>query len=88
MQLQLARELAARMTASGKAGDVVVSTLNPGFVNTEIMREADGLNARYISLMKVLLSRTAEVGGRTLVWAAYGGKDTHGAYLDNCKVSL
>jgi retinol dehydrogenase 12 len=40
----------------------------------------------YLSFMIRLLARTAEEGGRTLVFAAYGGQDTHGKYLDHCKI--
>jgi len=32
------------------------------------------------------MSRTAEVGARTLVLAAEGDEETHGQYLNDCKV--
>jgi retinol dehydrogenase 12 len=89
MQLLLIRELAARSTASSKPGNVVISIINPGYVNTSIMREAGAaLKAFMAVILKPLSARTAEEGGRTLVFAAYGGEETHGRYLDDCKVGM
>jgi retinol dehydrogenase-12 len=75
------------MDASKHQGDVVVSVLNPGFVATSIMRNQGGwLQGKFLSFFKKTTARTAEEGGRTLVWAAYGGRETHGKFLDDCKV--
>jgi retinol dehydrogenase-12 len=68
-----------------KEGHIIASTMNPGFVATDIMREANWYRRIWFSIMKSLLARTAEVGGRTLVNAAEGGDATHGAYLNDCK---
>jgi retinol dehydrogenase-12 len=75
------------MSASTKDGNVVASILNPGFVATSIMRHNKSrvFNA-FMPIFSKLAARTAEEGGRTLVWAAYGGPETHGKYLDDCKV--
>jgi retinol dehydrogenase-12 len=80
------RELATSITNSSKPGDIVVSVINPGFVETDIMREASFLFSLYVKGLSKMLSRTPEVGGRILVNAAEGGKETHGQYLDDCKV--
>lgn len=82
----MVRELASRLTASTKGGSVVTSIINPGFVNTEIMRHASRGFSFFLSGLKKLMSRTSEEGGRTLVWPAYGGSETHGMYLDDCVV--
>jgi retinol dehydrogenase-12 len=86
MHLLLLRQLAAEMTRSNKEGDVVVSVLNPGFVDTTIMRNASKAFSLYVTAFKKVAARTPEEGGRTLVFAAYGGKETHGKYLDDCVV--
>lgn len=35
---------------------------------------------------KFFLARTTEVGSRTLVAAASAGEDTHGMYLQDCRI--
>jgi hypothetical protein len=39
-----------------------------------------------ITIMRKTIARTTEVGGRILVNAAEGGPETHGQYLDDCKI--
>jgi retinol dehydrogenase-12 len=85
MELLAVRELASEMTKSGKEGDIVVSLVNPGSVRTDIMRHAGPVMAAYVWLVRLFLSRSPEEGGRTLVSAAEGGKETHGQYLNDCK---
>ena len=86
IELMGVRELAREITKSGKEGNVVVSIMIPGFVATEIMREASFLFQKFMTVLKAIASRTAEEGGRTLVNAAEGGPETHGQYMDDCKV--
>lgn len=80
------RELADQVTKSKTEGKVIVNILNPGFVDTAIMRNSSFLFSMYVSTLKKLLSRTTEEGGRTLVHGAEGADETHGQYLDDCKV--
>jgi NAD(P)-dependent dehydrogenase (short-subunit alcohol dehydrogenase family) len=89
MQLQLTRELASRVSASMQPGSdrVTINTTNPSFVATDIMREVSGVGKKLLGGLKWAMARTPEVGGRTLVLAAYGGRDTHGGYLDDGKKS-
>ncbi len=89
INLLIFRELAAQLTLSSKPGQVVTNIINPGFVRTTIMRNANDegrLYNLYISVMKKTFSRTPEQGGRTLVNAAQGGEHTHGQYLDDCRI--
>jgi len=86
IQLLCTRELANQLDKFGKPGRVIISTLNPGFVATSIMRDAKWPYTWWLVFLKVVLSRTPEEGGRTLVNAAYGGDGTHGKYLDDCKI--
>jgi retinol dehydrogenase-12 len=86
IQLFCTRELASQLDKSGKSGRIVTSTINPGFVNTAIMRDAKWPYTWWLTFLKMTLSRTPEVGGRTLIYAGEGGDETHGQYLDDCKV--
>ncbi|KAG0649949.1 Aspercryptin biosynthesis cluster D [Hyphodiscus hymeniophilus] len=86
IELLCMRELASDITSSNKQGNVVVSLINPGSVRTDIMRHAGYFYTLYVRAVKLILSRSAEEGGRTLVFAAQGGSETHGAYLDDCNV--
>lgn len=86
--LLLVRELASKVTASSNEGSVIVSVMNPGFVDTEVMRNASFLYSLYVKGLKKILARSTEEGGRILVNGAEGGANTHGQYLDDCKVGL
>ncbi|KAH8884413.1 NAD(P)-binding protein [Thozetella sp. PMI_491] len=87
MQHLLALELAARLSASERPGAsrVIVSVVNPGWVLTDIMRSASRSFQRMNSTVGKAVARTPDEGGRILVAAAQGGKETHGRYLNNCK---
>jgi hypothetical protein len=87
MQLFIVRELASRLSASNKEGEVITSILNPGFVNTTIMKHnKEVLFNAFMFFWRKIAGRSPEVGSRTLVHAAGGGEETHGMYLDNCEV--
>ncbi|KAG9240027.1 putative short-chain dehydrogenase [Calycina marina] len=73
MQLFCVRELAVRVTASDKDGKIIVSTVNPGF-------------AIFYTALKLTIARSVEVDSRTLLNAAEGGEETHGAYLNDCEI--
>lgn len=75
------------MNRSENEGNVVTSILNPGFAATSVMRHNTSRAFKiFMVVWARLAARTAEQGGRTLVHAAYGGPDTHGKYLDHCKI--
>ncbi|KAM0427875.1 hypothetical protein ACHAPT_007334 [Fusarium lateritium] len=85
MSLLVFRELVANLTQP-KAGHIVTSMVNPGGVATDITRDEKGfLFKAFVKLSKIVLLRTAEEGGRTLVHAAEGGCETDGGYLDDCQ---
>lgn len=86
MQLLTVRELANELTTSTKPGMVITSVINPGFVATEIMRNSGFFFQIYMAFLRKAYSRTSEEGGRTLVHGAEGAEETHGQYLDDCKV--
>lgn len=80
----LFRELAGIISTSAKNPAVVLNISNPGFCRSNIMREATGLWLLFIEGLKIVLSRTTEVGNRTLVAGAEGGLETHRQYLNDC----
>ncbi|KAK4040660.1 hypothetical protein C8A01DRAFT_15502 [Parachaetomium inaequale] len=86
IQLLTVREFANELTKSTKPGKIVTSVINPGFVATQIMRHEGPLFQIYLRVLRKMLARTAEEGSRTLVHGAEGGEETHGQYLDDCKV--
>jgi retinol dehydrogenase 12 len=88
MELFLVRELVNQTSNSGKSGHekVVISVVNPGGVITTIDREPNLLFRIVGWIARKTWLRTAEHGSLTLVHAANGGLETHGQYLDECKV--
>ena len=88
MQLLIVREFANELTKSDKPGRIITSVVNPGFVATQIMRHEGPLFQVFLKLLQKALARTPEEGGRTLVHGAGGREETHGEYLDDCKVGM
>jgi retinol dehydrogenase 12 len=86
MQLYIVRELVSLISASPKEPKVIVNISNPGFCRSNIMREATGAWKLFIDTLKVILARTTEVGGRTVVAGVERGKESHGQYLNDCQV--
>ncbi|RYP18279.1 hypothetical protein DL765_003999 [Monosporascus sp. GIB2] len=80
------RELANKLSASTKPGKVICSILNPGTVVTEIDREGHGIRSALFQVFLKIVGRNAEEASLTLVHAAQGLEETHGQYLDDCKV--
>jgi hypothetical protein len=60
-------------------------SVNPGLCKTELSRENESWG---LTLMIALISRTSEMGSRTLTHAAIGsnGENFKGEYLSDCKV--
>jgi len=65
---------------------VVVNYVNPGLCHSELTRNVSGERVAEIEQLKAKFARTTEVGSRTLVHGAIGGKDTHGKYLSECEI--
>lgn len=80
------RQLAARLKDSG----VVVNSLCPGLVLTEIFEKADGLVLKYLlNIGAHLAGKTPEQGAQTIIHLAVS-EDTatiNGEFFDNCKVA-
>lgn len=87
VQLLMVRELANQITNSSIPGNITVSVVNPGFVKTEIMRNASLTFHLVFRPWRKLVARSAQEGARTLLHAAAGRKETHGQYLSDCAVA-
>ena len=79
------QELADTMSASS-AAKIIVNHVNPGWVVTEVMREWSGLKMIIFKIFRAILARSTEVGSRTVINAVAGGEDTHGQYMDDCRI--
>jgi NAD(P)-dependent dehydrogenase (short-subunit alcohol dehydrogenase family) len=65
---------------------VTINAVSPGLCHSDLSREAKGLQKVAFGLMKTVLARTTEEGSRTLVSAGIAGPESHGQYLEDCKV--
>lgn len=65
---------------------VIVNTVNPGLCHSNLTREATGIIGVIFGLMKLLLARSTETGGRIFVFAAAAGEKSHGSYISDCVI--
>ncbi|KAJ3148187.1 hypothetical protein HDU86_007535 [Geranomyces michiganensis] len=85
MEVLICRELTELMASptSSRKPFVVLNFLNPGMCHSELAGEF----GTPVKVLKYFLARTTEVGSRTLVHAVEIGKESHGRYLSNSKVT-
>ena len=86
MEMYAVQELAEGVTASAKTGKLIINHVNPGWVVTEVMREWSGFKWLVFKFFRAIFARSTEVGARTLINAAEGRENTHGQYLDDCRI--
>ena len=71
---------------------LVISLLLPYYPITALWNkllrpiQLQGMAGHVLTVAKVLIARTTEVGGRTLVHSAAAGDESHGQYMSECKV--
>ncbi|KAM4056025.1 short chain dehydrogenase [Hirsutella rhossiliensis] len=87
MQLMAMRKLAQAADASGK-GRVVVNSLDPGFCRTQLFRRIPFPFNWAMGPAFAVFGRSAEVGSRTLMAAAFSNDETHGRWMANCKLHV
>ncbi|KIM23279.1 hypothetical protein M408DRAFT_27970 [Serendipita vermifera MAFF 305830] len=63
--------------------DVVVCSVNPGFCQSDLMREASSIQRR---IGYAILARTTALGARTYLWAALTNDIPPGSYTSSCRV--
>jgi NAD(P)-dependent dehydrogenase (short-subunit alcohol dehydrogenase family) len=78
LEVLLVQELAGRTRGS----DVIITMVNPGLCHSSLAREAGW----QLAVMKLVLARSTEVGGRTLVAGISTGIEGHGAYMTDSTV--
>ncbi|KAI0505890.1 NAD(P)-binding protein [Xylaria bambusicola] len=66
---------------------VTINAVSPGLYHSDLSREAKGLQKVAFGLVKTMLARTTEQGSGTLVSAGIAGLESHGQYLEDCKVA-
>jgi NAD(P)-dependent dehydrogenase (short-subunit alcohol dehydrogenase family) len=76
-------ELAKELDASAKPR-VVINTVNPGFCDTDLWRNAPWPLNSIIGFVARFVARTSEMGSRTLMWAVFAGDQSHGRYTGDC----
>ncbi|KAI1477296.1 putative short-chain dehydrogenase/reductase family protein [Daldinia eschscholtzii] len=81
MEVFVVREMAARRPIDSYP--VIINLVNPGLCKSELVRDAN-LVARTIN---GIIGKTAEEGSRNLVNGACAGPETHGQYLDFCRIT-
>ncbi|KAG0633048.1 hypothetical protein HOY80DRAFT_1006318 [Tuber brumale] len=85
LDIYIARELAA-LVPEASDGDpmVIVNCVTPGFCHSDLMRE---YNLPLLGLWKTLFARSTETGARTYFHSIVdAGPDSHGKYINNCKI--
>ncbi|KAJ5171194.1 uncharacterized protein N7500_003977 [Penicillium coprophilum] len=73
LEVLLVQALADRVRES----EVVVNMLNPGLCHSQLGRDS----GFWLTLLKMVMARSTEVGSRTLVAGAVAGQESHGAYM-------
>lgn len=83
------RELAIRAThgTTWQAPTVIINCLTPGACLSDFDRESTGFARFKWNVMAALLARTTEAGSRTLVNAVSAGEESHGSYLNDCRIT-
>jgi len=66
---------------------VVINVVSPGLSLTGLARSAPPEFQKVMAGRAADHGRTAEEGSRTLLHAAFAGKESHGLYLESCEIS-
>ncbi|KAF3386770.1 Short chain dehydrogenase yanD [Penicillium rolfsii] len=78
LEVLLVQELAGRTRGS----DVIITMVNPGLCHSALGRDSGW----QLTLLKLVLARSTEVGSRTLVAGISTGIEGHGAYMTDATV--
>ncbi|KAF4977807.1 hypothetical protein FZEAL_5714 [Fusarium zealandicum] len=85
LQLMIVPRLAEDLDASRK-GRIVVTGLHPGFCGTELFRQLPFPLSLIYKVFSMAISRTAEMGSRTLLAAAFAKEDLHGKFMADAEL--
>ncbi|KAF2089161.1 NAD(P)-binding protein [Saccharata proteae CBS 121410] len=81
----LAQDPALPSNKDNKDYPVVINTVNPGFCYSNLRRNMG--QSIFIDLFEKALARTEEVGSRSFVYAAQAGRESHGQYISDSKIT-
>jgi retinol dehydrogenase-12 len=81
LEILTVREMVRKHAPDGYP--VVINYVNPGFCQSELMRETEMIKKIMYPLLR---ARTSEVGSRVLVHAASSGKESHGKFISNSQI--
>lgn len=82
------RELADKIKSGPHSTEpLILNSANPGWCHSQLSRGVSGFTAVIFYIAKLILARTTETGGRTLVAASAGGEETMGQYMSECAVT-
>ena len=84
VEVYAVRALATRLPVA-KSG-IIVNLLDPGFCNTELLRNVGLINRIRFALLRLIFARSAEMGSRTLLHASVAGEESHGKYCSDCEI--
>ncbi|POS74716.1 dehydrogenase/reductase SDR family member 13 [Diaporthe helianthi] len=83
LEVLIVRQLASEMVPNDP---VIINTLTPGLCRSNLFRHSGGLLRALLEIGVRIIGRSSEVGSRCLISAAAGGRETHGGYMENCKL--
>lgn len=82
------RSLAEEIRSGPHASEpLIINTVSPGLCHSSLSRNMNGVIGYVFYVIKLLLARTTEIGGGTLVAAASAGEESHGQYMSECVVT-
>ena len=82
--MYVARHLASLLPLSDSG--VIINMTSPGLCYTALDRDAPPIGKFMMATMRLFFARTAEVGSRTLLQAAFAGPESHGKYCSECQI--
>jgi NAD(P)-dependent dehydrogenase (short-subunit alcohol dehydrogenase family) len=65
---------------------VIINLVAPGLCRTGLGSERGFGFKVFQKVMRLVMARTAEQGSRTLLHGATAGAETHGRWLDTCRI--
>jgi retinol dehydrogenase-12 len=82
------REMAARMSETVKKGGdmVILNTVAPGWCYSDLFRDDPNFGGLGMTIAMKIFARSTDEGSRCLVGAVVAGKESHGEYLNDCKI--
>lgn len=87
LEIFVVRQLAQNTQKDGSNSQaIILNSLNPGFCKTTLFRNIKFPASIVVNLAVSIFGRTSEMGSRNLVYAAAAGEETHGTWIDSCKI--